>query len=85
MHERPMLITGEVGVGIRHVRVESGGRFHLYPFKPDEKNALVTGQVSDIIEGAPLAGIDGSTELLLGQVAHEFTDGLVLMLEAGKY
>jgi hypothetical protein len=79
-----MLIAGEVGVGVRHVRVESWGRFHLYPFETDEKNALVTGQVGDIIEGAPFAGIDGSTELLLGQVAHEFADGLVLMLEAGK-
>ena len=79
-----MLIAGEVGVGVRHVRIESRGRFHLYPLKPQEENALVTGQVSDIIEGAPLAGIDGSAELLLGQVAHEFADGLVLMSEAGK-
>ena len=79
-----MLIAGEVGVGVRHVRVESGRRLHLDPFESDEENALVTGQVSDIVESAPLAGIDGPAELLFGQVAHQFADGLVLMSEAGK-
>lgn len=79
-----MLIAGEVGVGVRHVSVESGGRFHLYPFEAHKENALVTGQVGDIIEGAPLPGIHGTTKLLLGQVAHEFADGLVLMSEADE-
>ena len=79
-----MLIAGEVWVGVRHVSVESGGRFHLYPLKPQEENALVAGQVGDIIEGAPFTGIVVSPELLFGKIAHEFADGLVLMSEAGE-
>ena len=79
-----MPIAGEVRVGVRHVCVESGGRFHLYPFEADEENALVAGQVGDIIEGAPFTGIVVSPELLFGKIAHEFADGLVLMLETGK-
>jgi hypothetical protein len=79
-----MLITGEVGVGIRHVWVESGRRFHLYPFETDEKNALVAGQMGDIVEGAPFAGSDVSAEPLFGQVARKFANGLVLMSKANE-
>ncbi len=79
-----MLIAGEVGVGVRHISVESRGRFHLYPFQANEENPLVTSQVSDIIEGAPFAGIDVTPELLFRKIANEFTDGLVLVSEAGE-
>ena len=84
MPECPMLIAGEVGVGVRHISVESGRCLHLYPFETDEENALVAGQVGDMIKGAPLAGIGVSPELLFGKIAHEFADGLVLMSEAGE-
>ena len=79
-----MLIAGEVGVGVRHVCVESGGRFHLYPFETDEENPLVARQVCDIVEGAPFAGIDVSAEPLFGQVARKFANGLVLMSKANE-
>ena len=79
-----MLVAGKVGVGVRHISIENGGRFHLYPFEAHQENALVTGQVGDIVEGAPLPGIDDTTKRLLGQVAREFADGLVLMFEADE-
>jgi len=79
-----MLIAGEVGVAVRHVSVECGGRFHLYPFEAHKENALVACQMGDIVESAPFAGIDVSAEPLFGQVAREFANGLVLMPEADK-
>ena len=79
-----MLVAGKVGVGVRHISAESGGRFHLYPFEAHKENALVACQMGDIVESAPFAGIDVSAELLFGQVAREFANGLVLMSKADE-
>jgi hypothetical protein len=79
------LLTGvEIGIGIRHIGVEGGRGFHLYPFETEEKDPLIAGQVGDIVEGAPFAGVDGSPERLFRQISHELADGLVLVSEAGK-
>ena len=84
MRERSLLVAGEVRVDVRHVGIESGRCFHLDPFEAGEKDPLITGQVGNIVEGAPFARVDGSPELLFGQVTCEFMNGLVLVLEAGK-
>ena len=84
MRERSLLVAGEVRVGVRHIGIESGRCFHLDPFKSDQKDPLITGQVGNIVEGAPFARVDVSPELLFGQVTCEFINGLMLVLEADK-
>ncbi len=79
-----MFIAGEVGIRVRHIGLEYRRFLHLYPFQAHEKNALVAGQMGDIVEGGPLPGGDAPTELQCRQVAYELADTFMLVLKARK-
>lgn len=56
-------IPGKVRVFFRYITTENGIILALDPFEAMEKYRLITGEMSNIFKGAPLAGINALFQL----------------------
>jgi hypothetical protein len=52
----------------------------LYPFQPEKEHRLIASQMSDIVEGAPFARLNGVFELFFGESRDELADRGMLVL-----
>jgi len=76
-------IAGEFRIGIRRITREERVALLLNPLDAVQKYRLITSQVRNILECAPLGGIDPLPELLLGKVTDKLLDGLMLITKTG--
>lgn len=76
-------IAGKFRIGIRRIPREERIALFLDPLDPVQEYRLITSQVRDVLECAPLAGIDPLPELLLGKVIDKLRDGFMLITKTG--
>lgn len=82
--QRTLLIIRECRVRVLHISIEHRRIFCLYPFQPGKEHGLITGQMGNIIERAPLSRCNIPAKCLFIEPCDELTDSLVLMLEPGE-
>jgi len=81
---RALLISREGRIRVRYIAIEGRRIFGSYPFEPVQEHWLIAGQMSNIVQCAPLAGVDIPAERLFVETADKLADGLVLMLKPGE-